>query len=258
MGVGRSYIAGMYAPTREALEARTDPHRDVAGGANEGPTGWAAVDAKMGTLRRRVREAENADDFKAVGIQCVTVLEALGRAVFDPQRHLAASEDMPHANDAKTRLGNFLRGVTGGEVKKGERFEHVRTLIRATWRQAQSLKHRDDPNITDAGIAADSVALLVSIVRRLADEDQYYVEMADAAQGEDNDGRPQITTTLSIYTHLFDDARHADELKDRMAASAFARLLDPPLARREGGRVRALSARPRLTARERAALRWGT
>ena len=68
-------------------------------------------------------------------------------------------------------MGHFLTAVAGEAVRKGERFEHVRTLIRATWRQSQSVKHRDDPNRTDAGIAADSVALLVSIVRRLADED---------------------------------------------------------------------------------------
>lgn len=168
----RVFISEMYAPVREALEAKADADRDVATGADDGPTGWPDVDAKMGTLRRRVREADDsADDAKAVGLQCVSVLEALGRAAFDPSRHLPDDEDVPHPNDAKTRLGHFLTAVAGEAVGKGERFEHVRTLVRATWRQAQSVKHRDDPNRTDAGIAADSVALLVSIIRRLADED---------------------------------------------------------------------------------------
>jgi hypothetical protein len=53
----------------------------------------------------------------------------------------------------------------------GRRFEEVRPIIRAAWRQAQAVKHRDEPNRTDAGIAADTTALLVAIVRRLADED---------------------------------------------------------------------------------------
>lgn len=83
----------------------------------------------------------------------------------------------------------------------------------------------------------------------------------DVAQVSRILGHAQITTTLSVYTHLFDDARHADELRGRMAASAFARLLDTPPDRSEGGRVRALPA-PRtpaaLSARKRAALRWGT
>ena len=83
----------------------------------------------------------------------------------------------------------------------------------------------------------------------------------DVAQVSRILGHAQITTTLSVYTHLFDDARHADELKARMTASAFARLLDPSPDRPEDGHVRALPIHrtaPRLSARERAALRWGT
>ena len=34
-------------------------------------------------------------------------------------------------------------------------------------------------------------------------------------------------TTLNIYTHFFDDARHATEIRTRMASSPFARLLEP-------------------------------
>lgn len=169
----RTYIAEMYAPVREALEASADSHGEVATGVDEGPTGWADVDAKVGILRRRVRDMDDSpDDARAVGLQCVSVLEALGRAAFDEERHLPEGEDMPHLNDAKSRLGHFLTAVAGEEVKKGERFEHVRTLVRASWRQAQAVKHRDDPNATDAGIAADAAALLVAIVRRLADEDR--------------------------------------------------------------------------------------
>jgi hypothetical protein len=48
-------------------------------------------------------------------------------------------------------------------------------------------------------------------------------------------GHAQITTTLNVYTHLFDAQRHADELTDRMATSAFARLLDPSPERHDHG-----------------------
>ncbi len=169
----RTFVAELYAPVRTALAGVAEGDSDVATGADDGPTGWADVDAKLGTLRRRVRESDGTtDDAKAVGLQCVSVLEALGRAVFDPARHLPPGEAIPHANDAKARVGFFLTFVAGDAVKKGERFEHVRSLIRATWRQAQSVKHRDDPNMTDAGIGADAVALLVAMLRRLADEVQ--------------------------------------------------------------------------------------
>jgi hypothetical protein len=98
----RVYISEMYAPVREVLEAKVDAHRELAAPADEGPTGWADVDAKMGTLRRRVREAENVDDHKAVGLQCVSVLEALGRAAFISARHLPKCDDLPKANVGAT------------------------------------------------------------------------------------------------------------------------------------------------------------
>jgi hypothetical protein len=31
----------------------------------------------------------------------------------------------------------------------------------------------------------------------------------------------------NVYTHIFDEARHAREIRARMAASPFARLLEP-------------------------------
>lgn len=74
----RTYIAQMYSPVREALEASADSHRDVATGADDGQTGWSHVDAKLGTLRRRVRDmADTPDDARAVGLQCVSVLASI-------------------------------------------------------------------------------------------------------------------------------------------------------------------------------------
>ena len=43
-------------------------------------------------------------------------------------------------------------------------------------------------------------------------------------------GHARITTTLDIYTHLFEDARHARDIRTRMAASPFADLLEPTAA----------------------------
>ena len=43
-------------------------------------------------------------------------------------------------------------------------------------------------------------------------------------------GHARITITLDIYTHLFEDARHARGIRTRMAASPFAGLLEPTTA----------------------------
>jgi integrase len=71
-------------------------------------------------------------------------------------------------------------------------------------------------------------------------------------------GHASPATTLDIYAHLFDDARHAADIRTRMSRSEFARLLEdddegdlitlPAAARPEG----------RPSGCERAAIRWTT
>jgi integrase len=48
----------------------------------------------------------------------------------------------------------------------------------------------------------------------------------DVAQVSRILGHASITITLDVYTHLFDDARHASDIRRRMAASRFADLLE--------------------------------
>jgi integrase len=49
----------------------------------------------------------------------------------------------------------------------------------------------------------------------------------DVAQTSRILGHASPTITLSVYTRLFEEARHMREIRARMAASPFARLLDP-------------------------------
>lgn len=56
----------------------------------------------------------------------------------------------------------------------------------------------------------------------------------DVAQVSRILGHASATITLNVYTHLFDDARHAREIRTRMAASPFAKLLEPAGAASSG------------------------
>jgi integrase len=49
----------------------------------------------------------------------------------------------------------------------------------------------------------------------------------DVAQVSRILGHARITITLDIYTHLFEGARHARDIRTRMAGSPFAQLLEP-------------------------------
>jgi hypothetical protein len=73
-------------------------------------------------------------------------------------------------------------------------------------------------------------------------------------------GHASPSTTLNICAHMFDDARHAADIRARMASSAFAGLLQPDEERHTVITLPAAASaglRPR-SARERAAIRWST
>jgi integrase len=74
-------------------------------------------------------------------------------------------------------------------------------------------------------------------------------------------GHASPSTTLNIYAHMFDEARHAADIRARMARSAFAGLLGAD--EEDERRVVTLPAAARstagpLSARERAAIKWAT
>jgi hypothetical protein len=48
----------------------------------------------------------------------------------------------------------------------------------------------------------------------------------DVAQVSRVLGHARVTITLDVYTHLFDDARHAREIQALMTSSPFAALID--------------------------------
>jgi integrase len=65
----------------------------------------------------------------------------------------------------------------------------------------------------------------------------------DVAQVSRILGHARITITLDIYTHLFEVARHARDIRTRMAASPFAELLETA-TRAPGGAVVQLRSAP--------------
>jgi integrase len=73
-------------------------------------------------------------------------------------------------------------------------------------------------------------------------------------------GHASPSTTLNIYAHMFDEARHAADIRARMARSAFAGLLEDDEDERRVITLPAAASSPGgpLSARQRAAIKWAT
>lgn len=128
-------------------------------------TGWPKVDEEIRELRRRFHSSSTPQDYRAVGTHCVGVLEALGRTVYDPARHLRDGETMPPPDKTKQRLGRYIEDALPGSAN-----EEVRGLAMKAVELAHRVKHGESPTRRDAGIASDAVILLANILRRLEQE----------------------------------------------------------------------------------------
>ncbi|WP_166140079.1 hypothetical protein [Nocardioides ochotonae] len=127
--------------------------------------GWPAVDAELGELRRHFRSARTPQDYRAVGNDCVHVLEALSRQVYDHARHTPDGEQEPPVDKTKLRLERYVQDRLSGP---GE--AEMRKYARAAIELAQAVKHRGAPTRRDAGVMADAVIVLSNMLRRLDEE----------------------------------------------------------------------------------------
>lgn len=126
--------------------------------------GWPGVETEVGELRRHFRTASTPADYRAVGNDCVHLLEALSRQVYDHARHTPAGEDEPPVAKTKLRLERFVE-----ERLPGADNAEMRKFARSAIELAQAIKHGGTPSRTEAGIAADAVVVLANMLRRLSE-----------------------------------------------------------------------------------------
>jgi hypothetical protein len=121
---------------------------------------WPEVDEEIRELRRRFETATTQQDYRAIGVGCIGVLEALGSVVYDPAVHLREGEEIPPRDKTKQRIGRFAETALPDDAE-------VRRVVNAVIELAQKVKHNPTPTRQQAGIAADSVIMLANILRRL-------------------------------------------------------------------------------------------
>jgi hypothetical protein len=164
----REFLNDIFEPIHAALLLQEERRMDdslIAAISPRGRTGWAAVDAEIAELRRRFSTASSPQDYRAVGVYCVGVLEALARTVYDPAKHLRPGEEQPPPDKTKQRLDRYVDVALGGQSD-----EELRAATRKIIDLAQCIKHRQSPTRRDAGIAGDAVILLANMLRRLDQE----------------------------------------------------------------------------------------
>jgi hypothetical protein len=130
-----------------------------------GRTGWIAVDDEIAELRRHFHTARTPQDYRNLGNDVVTVLEALSAAAYHPMHHLFDGESEPPVAQTKNRLRRVVEVGAGTEAS-----DELTRLATSTVDLAQAVKHNPNGSRIRAAIAASAVIQLAYIVRRLEDD----------------------------------------------------------------------------------------
>lgn len=163
----RDLLGNLFDPAYASLMAAQDRALDsslVEAVSPHESLGWPAVDTEVGELRRHFRTASTSADYRAVGNDCVHLLEALSRQVYDHALHTPAGEDEPPVAKTKLRLERFVE-----ERLPAADNAEMRKFARSAIELAQAIKHGGTPSRTEAGIAADAVVGLATMLRRLSE-----------------------------------------------------------------------------------------
>ena len=81
--------------------------------------GWPRVDRDIHELRRQLEQAQNEEQFQAVGLLCRETLISLAQVVYDPQRHLTTDGVPPSETDARRMLEAYIALELSGRPNEG-------------------------------------------------------------------------------------------------------------------------------------------
>lgn len=161
----RQILDDLFNPVQDELERQENAEFQSSLAEGTSPhdkLGWPQVDEELDELRRRFRTAQSPQDYRDVGNRCVAALEAIGRVVFDTERHLRPGEEEPAPDKSKNRIERYVEDSLAGKEN-----ESLRGVAKKVIELAHSVKHSKVTKRRTAGIAADAVIMLAHILRRV-------------------------------------------------------------------------------------------
>lgn len=152
----REFIGKMFFPLLRELKQTSEnsAHRVFSE-----PTGWARVDRSLAEIRVRLSQAQNEEQFQAIGLLSRETLISLAQMVFDPKTHKPTDGIDPSETDAKRMLEAYINHVLPSETN-----EAIRHHAKAALSLANDLTHRRTANFQQAALCAEATTSIVNII----------------------------------------------------------------------------------------------
>ena len=217
----RTYISELYEPLIARLRGVSSGRR-----ANifERPTGWPRVDRVIDEIRLSLQQAENEEQFQAIGLLCREVLISVGQVVYDQRKHSSEDGVTPSDTDAKRMLHSYLSTELSGNQNEG-----VRRHAKASLSLANDLQHHRTADYRQAALCSEataSVVNIVSIVSGRRDPDGRQVGLMQSMTEVQGLGQHHIAVLVAIAQEIEgpNDAVSVHSIRSVTASAGFTKI----------------------------------
>lgn len=152
----RQYISELLSPLIQRLKSRVQSQPvEVFSEC----TGWTKVDRGLYEIRKRLEEAQNEEQFQAVGLLCRETLISLAQQVYTAERYGSTDDITPSKTDAKRMIDSYLAVELSGKTN-----EVARKHAKASLDFANDLQHKRTANFRQAALCTEATTSVVNLI----------------------------------------------------------------------------------------------
>ena len=119
---------------------------------------------KLKSIASQIDDAQEVEDFQAIGVQCREILIELGNTIYSSE--MAEGDEQPQASNFKKKAELFVRfNLPGGD--NSDYRSIIKKLTEATWDYACKLTHSQSTTFYEASSCVSLIMSLVSVYENI-------------------------------------------------------------------------------------------
>ena len=158
----RDYIKEIYEPIF-SLFLDTEDERFIEVKVNL--TDWDKIKRGIIEINKREKQAENEEQFQAVGMLCRELIISLAQSVYNPELHPSLDGTEISKTDAKRMLESYIAVTLSGAGN-----EELRSYVKTTNKLANTLTHKRTATKKEMMLCTSATLALVNFIGVLEDK----------------------------------------------------------------------------------------
>jgi len=158
----RDYIKGVYEPL---LALFSDVEDENIFDVKVNLSDWERIRRGIIEINKREKQAENEEQFQAVGMLCRELIISLAQAVYNPEFHPSLDDIEISKTDAKRMLESYIAVTLAGAGN-----EELRSYTKTTNKLANTLTHKRTATKKEMMLCTSATLALINFIGVLEDK----------------------------------------------------------------------------------------